>query len=37
MDLALLHGVAQGAHDVLLADDVGEGARAMAAVERGAG
>ena len=37
VDLALLDGVAQRAHDVLLADHVGEGARAVAAVERGAG
>ena len=37
VDLPALHGVAQGAYDVLLADDVGEAARAVAAVERGAG
>jgi hypothetical protein len=37
MDLVLLDRVAQGPHDVLLADDVREGARTMAAVERGAG
>ena len=37
VDLALLDRVAQRAHDVLLADDVGERARAVAAVERGAG
>ena len=35
VDLALLDGVAQRAHDVLLADDVGERPRAVAAVERG--
>ena len=37
VDLALLDGVAQGAHDVLLAHDVRERARAVAAVQRGAG
>ena len=37
MDLALLDRVAQRAHDVLLADDVVERARAVAAVQRGAG
>ena len=37
VDLALLDGVAERAHDVLLADDVGERAGAVAAVERGAG
>ena len=37
MDRSALDRIAQRAHDVLLADDVGEGARAMAAVERGAG
>ena len=37
VDLALLDRVAQRAHDVLLADDLGEGAGAVAAVERGAG
>jgi hypothetical protein len=37
VDLALLDGVAQGAHDVLLAHDVGERARAMTAVQRGSG
>ncbi len=36
MDLALLDRVAQRAHDVLLADDVVEGAGAVTAVERGA-
>ena len=35
VDLALLDRVAQRAHDVLLAHDVGEGARAVAAIERG--
>ena len=35
MDLALLDGVAQRAHDVLLADDVGERAGAVTAVEEG--
>ena len=37
VDLALLDRVAQRAHDVLLAHDVGERARAVAAVQRGAG
>ena len=37
VDLALLDRVAQRAHDVLLADHVGEGARAVAAVQRGGG
>ena len=37
VDLALLDRVAQRAHDVLLPDHVGEGPRAVAAVERGAG
>src|SRR4029453_8145249 len=37
VDLALLHRVAQRPHDVLLADDVGERARSVSAVERGAG
>ena len=35
MDLPLLDGVAQRAHDMLLADDVGERAGAVAAVQRG--
>ena len=35
MDLVLRDGVAQRAHDVVLADDIGERPRAMAAVERG--
>ena len=34
MDLALRHGVLERAHDVLLADDVGERARAVAAIKR---
>ena len=33
MDLATLHGVGERAHDLLLTDDVGEGARAVAAIE----
>src|SRR5262249_24978590 len=37
MDLAVLDGVAKRWHDVLLADDVGEGAGAVAEVERGSG
>ena len=37
VDLPLLDGVAERAHDVLLTDDVGERARAVAAVERRAG
>jgi hypothetical protein len=37
MDLVALDRVGQRAHHVLLADDVGERARAVAAVERGAG
>ena len=37
VDLAPLDGVLERAHDVLLADDVGERAGAVAAVERGAG
>jgi hypothetical protein len=37
VDLALRDGVAQGADDVLLPDHVGERARAVAAVQRGAG
>jgi hypothetical protein len=37
MDLVLLDRVAQRADDVLLAHHVVEGARAMAAVQRGAG
>ena len=37
VDLALRHGVAQRAHDVLLSDDVPEAARAVAAVQRGGG
>ena len=36
VDLALLNGVGERAHDVLLADHVGERARAVATVERGA-
>ena len=34
MDLPLLDGVAERADDVLLADDVGEGPRAVAAIQR---
>ena len=37
VDLALLHGIAQGPHDMLLAYDVRERARAVAAVQRWAG
>ena len=37
VDLPLLDGVAERADDVLLTDDVGEGARAVTAVERRAG
>ena len=37
MDLVALDGVGERAHDVLLADDVGERARAVATVERGRG
>ena len=37
VDLPLLDGVRERAHDVLLPDDVGERARAVTAVERGAG
>ena len=37
VDLALLNGVAQGPHDMLLAHDVRERARAVAAVQRWAG
>ena len=37
VDLALLDGIAQGPHDMLLAHDVRERSRAVAAVQRGAG
>ena len=37
VNLALRYRVAQRAHDVLLADDVSERARAVATVERRAG
>jgi hypothetical protein len=35
VNLPALDGVAQGAHDGLLADHIGEGTRAMPAVKRG--
>jgi hypothetical protein len=37
VDLALLDGIAQGPDDMLLAHDVRERSRAVAAVQRGAG
>ena len=37
VNLPLLHGIAQGPHNMLLAHHVREGARAVAAVQRWAG
>ncbi len=34
VDLAALHGVAEGPHDRLLADDIGEGAWPVPTVQR---